>query len=266
MKIARKIVAMLTMTILLCVLLASTAFAAETGSMWVAVEQDEGTEALITTDTIVTDGVVKVSYNSELLTYESIEISQTYVAMYAVNAEEPGVVRISWVGKGDQELEDDAVCLIRLNFTGTGENNQIVLTGSAHGADGSTLTLADDSDTTAPEDSTASTEESAGDKQPESSSAATEEATDAAGVGTEEPNAGKNTEGSSSVTEESLETQEQDSANVEQSNDPNGDGENNSSTGDTSVIWLAMAVCILSAVAIITLLLGKQHGKGGYAV
>lgn len=267
MKIARKTVTMLIMTALFCSLLASAAFAAETGSMWVSAERNEGTAALIVADTAVTDGVVKVSYNSELLSYESIEVSQEYVAMYAVNAEEAGVVRISWVGNGNQELEDDAVCLIRLNFTGTAEDPQFVLTGSAHGIDGSVLTFADAPDTTALEVAIAQAQALDASKYTESSYAAAAAALEAAkavladgtAVQQEVDEAEQNLLGAILALEKV-------STETEESRDPSGDDGNNSSTGDTSMIRIAVAAGILSAAGIITLLLRRQHGKGGYAV
>lgn len=261
MKIARKTVVLLVMTALLCTLLIPSVFAAETGSMWVSVEHGEGTQALIVTDTAVTDGVIKVSYNSELLTYESIEISQTYIAMYAVNAEETGVVQISWVGSGNQEPEDHAVCLIRLNFAGTAEADQITLTGSAYGANGAALTFADAPDTTALEAAIADALALDAGAYTESSYAAALEALEAArAVLADSTAAQRDVDEAEKNLRAAMEALEKIPSGTEAA----GDG-NNSSTGDASVIRIAITAGILSAAAIVTLL-RKQYGKGGYAV
>lgn len=148
MKYVRKAATGLVLAAMLCMVLATAAFAAGTGSLWVNVVKSEGTSALIVTDATVTDGVVKLTYDSTALTYQEVVVAEEYVAMYAVNAEEAGTVLISWVAPEAYALDGEAVSLMQVNFTGT-SNAGITLTGTAHDAQGNTLTLADAPDTAA---------------------------------------------------------------------------------------------------------------------
>lgn len=274
MKIARKAAAVITMAALICTLLATAAFAAETGSLWVTVEQNEGTAALIVTDTVVTDGVVKLTYDSSKLTYESVEVTEDYVALYAVNAEEAGTVLISWVSPGEYTLKGDAVCLIRVNFSGVEENSTITLTGAAHNGSGSELTFADAPDTTKLEEAIAEaealdagkyTEESYGDvtealadaKTVLAENTATQAEVDAAEKALRSAmDALVKVSGSTENTEESSES------STTKATEDSGD---NANTGDNSNIWLFVVIAVLSAVAIIVLLIKMKPKKGGDA-
>lgn len=277
MKIARKVVTVLTMAALLCTLFAATAFAAESGSLWAAVEQSEGTVALIVTDTTVTDGVVKVTYDSSVLTYESTEVTAEYVAMYAVNAEEAGVVLISWVAPGPYELKDESVCLIRVNFSGKEEKNSITLTGTAHGEDGKELNFADAPDTAALEkaiadakalDESEYTEESYADVETALAAAeavladgtATQAEVDAAEEALRDAMDALVKDSGGTETESTEDDTTESSATSATKNTEDNGG--NSNTGDSSMIMVVMAVCILSAVGIVLLLVRMKSRKG----
>lgn len=274
MRIARKTVTLVTLAALLCTLLAATAFAAENGSLWAAVEQTEGTVALIVTDTTVTDGVVKVTYDSTKLTYKSTDVTAEYVAMHAVNAEEAGVVLISWVAPGPYELEDEAVCLIRVNFSGTEEENSIRLTGTAHDKDGNELSFADAPDTSALEKAIAEageleksdyTEESfealeealAEAEEVLADSTATQEEVDAAEKALRE--AMDALEKVSGGTEtESTKGEETESSSTRNTENSGG----NSNTGDSSMTTFFVALGTLSAAGIALLLVQMKSEKG----
>lgn len=130
----KKLVRMIALVAVLCALLAVSVFATETGSVWVSETSADGsTVAWIIADTTVTDGVITVTYDAAKLTYEGIELNETYVAMHAVNAEEAGVVAISWVAPGAYEL-DEADWLIKVNFSGTSETES-TLDGTVTGAE-----------------------------------------------------------------------------------------------------------------------------------
>ena len=142
MKRLKKIIGSMLMAAMLCMMMTTTAFAAEGDLVWLSVsETSDGTDALIVTNTTVTDGLVKVTYDSSKLTYQGVTVSDAYVAMYAANAEEAGIVLISWVAPEAYETEGDGIVLIGVNFTGTAEEDAIELTGKAQDADGNEVAV-----------------------------------------------------------------------------------------------------------------------------
>lgn len=127
----------LLMLVLLCGLLTVPAFAAGEEAVWVTLTKtSEGTAAAIVTDTTVTDGVVELTYDSTELTYEGVTVTEAYAAMYSVNAEEAGVVRISWVAPCEYEADPEGASVIQVSFTGEGDKENISLTGSANKGSG----------------------------------------------------------------------------------------------------------------------------------
>lgn len=152
MKRVRRAATALALAAMICMMLATAAFAAGTGSVWLSVNQDENTTALIVTDTTVTDGVIQLTYDSTCLTYVNVEVADAYVAMYAVNAEEAGVVKISWVAPGAFETDGGNVTLIQVNFSGSEEESTIGITGTAHDNQGSKVAVIGAVDTTALEE------------------------------------------------------------------------------------------------------------------
>ena len=133
MKLAGKAVTALLLAALMIVMLPVSAFAAEDGKVWLTVSEEEGkTAALIVADTQVTDGLVVVTYDSEALTYVGVKTVEAYVAKYAVNAEEPGVVKISWVAPGPYEVDGEAFAMIGVLFEGVEEESTMIINGIAH--------------------------------------------------------------------------------------------------------------------------------------
>lgn len=125
----KKITRVLVMAVLVCAMLTSLVFAAGDGSMWINnMESDGSTTSWIVTDGIVTDGLVELTYDSELLTYQSIEVNAN-VALYAVNAEEAGLVKISWVA-ADAAAPQEPQWLFQITFAGEGE---VTLSGAVNG-------------------------------------------------------------------------------------------------------------------------------------
>lgn len=158
MKRVKKTIRTLAAMALICMMLVMSVSAAEPDSVWLNVTESSSTEtttAVIVADTTVTDGLVELSYDAELLTYESIQVTEAYVAMYAVNAETPGVVKISWVAPNAYELED-AVVLIQVNFSGLSED--VTLTGEMNSADGTPVTQSANLDKSGLEDAIAEAE------------------------------------------------------------------------------------------------------------
>lgn len=150
MKRVKKTFRALAMVLIICMMLTTMVSAAEDGSVWLNVTETstDGTSAWIVADTTVTDGLVEITYDSEALTYEGVAVNDTYVAMYAVNADEAGLVKISWVAPGEYTLEDAAAWLIEVQFSGTEESSTITLTGTVNDAAGNKIEQGENLDTT----------------------------------------------------------------------------------------------------------------------
>lgn len=128
---------LLLLAVLVCAMLTVTVSAAGTDLVQVALEKDSaGVNAKISTDGVVTDGVVTLEYDSDALTYDSVEVTDEYVAMFAVNVDQPGVVRVSWVAPGAYEANSEGAKLILVKFTGTPDSTAMAMTGTATDGDG----------------------------------------------------------------------------------------------------------------------------------
>lgn len=151
MKSVKKTVRTLLLAALICVMLSTVVFAADNGSVWLSATETsgaEGTAALIVTDTTVTDGLVELTYDSSKLTYQGVEVTKAYVAMYSVNADEAGVVRISWVAPEAYETDGSGICLIQVNFSGVEEGSGMTLSGSVRDGEGNEVAFGTAPDTT----------------------------------------------------------------------------------------------------------------------
>ncbi len=143
MKRANKMARFLALVMALCLALTTMVYAAEAGMLWLSVtlsENGKDTTALLLTDTVVTDGLIKVTYDPEKLTYEDILVSSAYVAMHAVNADKAGELLISWVAPNAYTMEGNAAALIEIHFKGT-DGASLEITGEAHDADGNALSI-----------------------------------------------------------------------------------------------------------------------------
>lgn len=149
MKRVKKMTRTLVLAALLAVMLATAAMAAGDGSVWLnTTETDQNTAALVVTDTTVTDGIVELTYDSSALTYQGVAVTEGYVAMYAVNADEEGVVKISWVAPEAYQTDGSGISLIQVNFAGTEEESSLALSAVAHDAEGAEVALGTAPDTT----------------------------------------------------------------------------------------------------------------------
>ena len=134
MKRVKNSVRIIALATMLCMLLSLGVFAAENGSVWITeTDTDDGTVAFVVTDAAVTDGLVAVNYDADKLTYQSVTVNETYVAMHAVNADEPGVVLISWVAPAAVAPEGNEM-LIQVNFAGTSDED-VTLEGTVTGGE-----------------------------------------------------------------------------------------------------------------------------------
>ena len=133
MKSAKKFVRMMALAAVCCMLLTLGVFATENGSVWVAASSAEGqTVAAIMADGTVTDGVITLTADAATLTYQDVQFNENYVAMYAVNADTDGVVRISWVAPGEIDIQGED-WLMKVNYAGNSQE-AVVLTGTVTGA------------------------------------------------------------------------------------------------------------------------------------
>ena len=191
MKAVNKLLRLLALVLIMSMMLATVAFAAETGKVWISVAESangKDTVALILTDTTVTDGLVKVTYDPEALTYQGVMVSSEYVAMHSVNAEEPGTVLIAWVAPEAFEADGSVLTLIEVNFEGVQEENTLEAAGVAQDAEGNDIVIGS-VDTSALEEAIAKTEELKEEDYTEESWKALEEAKEAAEAVLEDPTA-----------------------------------------------------------------------------
>lgn len=130
MNCVKKTVRMTTILVLICMMLASTVFAASEGSVWFnPVQTDNQTTVYVVTDATVTDGLIEVIFDSEAMSYQGIEVNDALVAMYAVNADVAGTVKIGWVAPGEV-ASDENQWLFKVALSGVGE---VTLSGAING-------------------------------------------------------------------------------------------------------------------------------------
>lgn len=129
--------------VLLCTLPAVQANATDPvpPSIWVRPQLVDGSYvANICADATVTDGVITLHYDSSLMSFQEVIVDNQYVAVHAVNAQEPGVVKIAWVAPGDYGNTGATHILMQVCFTNV-ENAMVVLDGVVHGTDGRQMAI-----------------------------------------------------------------------------------------------------------------------------
>lgn len=144
MKHVRLAVRALFAAVLCCAALSGFAFAeAADNTAWVTLSKtaNNTTAAQIVSNAAVTDGVVELTYNSDTLTYQDVEVDEAHVAMYSVNADESGVVRVSWVAPDEGSAIADGAMLFQVNFAGAADAEDVTLSGTINGADGSIVPI-----------------------------------------------------------------------------------------------------------------------------
>lgn len=149
MKRGTNIARTLVLATVICMMLSCTVFAAEGGSVWVSTDSSstgEGTVAAIVTDTTVSDGLVELTYDPDELTFLDVTVDEAYVAVYAVNDAEAGIVKISWVAPEAYEADGSGICLIQVNFSGK-EETPIAITGTVCAPNGTELAITAPADT-----------------------------------------------------------------------------------------------------------------------
>ena len=143
MKRVKKTVRLLAVMVMVCMMLASAVFAADEGSVWLnAVQNEDQTDAYIVTDTAVTDGLVELTCDAESMDYLSVEVNEEYVAMYSMNTEEDGSVKIAWVAPSEMTPKENQ-WLFKVTFAGIGD---VAVSGSFNGGESAELAVLDTSE------------------------------------------------------------------------------------------------------------------------
>ena len=236
MKSVKRFARMMALAVAVCMLLTLSVFATETGSYWATESSAEGEAyAAVMGSGVVTDGVVEMPYDADALSPEDLQVNEAYVAMYSVNAEKAGVIRIAWVAPGEIEID--------------GEDWLFRLT-------------ADDENVEDPTEGEEPTEAPTEGEDPTEAPTEGEEPTEAPTEGEESTEAP--TEG-----EESTEAPAEDGEDATQApTKPSGNkkpGSNRPGTGDNTNITLLVAlslVCVAGIAAVVTVMVkGKKEGK-----
>ena len=226
MKSVKRFARMMSLAVEVCMLLTLSVFATETGSYWATESSAEGEAyAAVMGSGVVTDGVVEMLYDADALSPEDLQVNEAYVAMYSVNAEKAGVIRIAWVAPGEIEID--------------GEDWLFRLT-------------ADDENVEDPTEGEEPTEAPTEGEDPTEAPTEGEESTEAPTEG-EDP-----TEAPAEDGEDATQAPTKPSGNKKP-------GSNRPGTGDNTNITLLVAlslVCVAGIAAVVTVMVkGKKEGK-----
>ena len=141
MKHLQKLTFVLALCLLLTALPVKRAFAADGGSMWLRHFLADGGESVaLVADTTVASGVITLTYDTAVFTFKGLTVDSTYVLAHAVNDQEAGTLKISWVGTG---AGSGVHVLMRLQFAFnwwvSGGNPGIGLSGSVQNTKGEAI-------------------------------------------------------------------------------------------------------------------------------
>ena len=145
LKRVNKLIRALVMVAVVCAMLTSFVFAAGGDSLWIRnmeSAQEGRTDIWIVTDTTVTDGMVELTYDPKVMTYLGMEADNAYVAMFSINDQEPGIVKIAWVAPGETSPEGN-VTLMKVVFKGKGN---VTVSGSVNGGEAGDFAALDTSE------------------------------------------------------------------------------------------------------------------------
>ena len=98
-----------------------------------------GVTVAVCADAQVASGVITITYNKDVLTFQQLKLEDQYVLVHSINAEEAGVIKISWIGTGT-EPKTDGYVLLWLEFAGMPDLSA-VMTGTAYDATGNKLAI-----------------------------------------------------------------------------------------------------------------------------
>ena len=252
MKSVKRFARMMALAVAVCMLLTLSVFATETGSYWATESSAEGEAyAAVMGSGVVTDGVVEMPYDADALSPEDLQVNEAYVAMYSVNAEKAGVIRIAWVAPGEIEIDGED-WLFRL--TADDEN------------------VEDPTEGEEPTEAPTEGEEPTEGEDPTEAPTEGEEPTEAPTEGeepTEAPTEGEESTEAPTEGEDPTEAPAEDGEDATQApTKPSGNkkpGSNRPGTGDNTNITLLVAlslVCVAGIAAVVTVMVkGKKEGK-----
>ena len=143
MKNVKRALSLLVLAALIGTLMTTAVLADENPGVWLRVTEDpqQGTvTVLIVTNTTVTSGNVKLSYDSGALTYREITVNSDCVLQHSVNPNTPGAVKIAWVAPGAYAADGSGLELMRVIFTGT-DASSLELSGVIHDSIGDPISL-----------------------------------------------------------------------------------------------------------------------------
>lgn len=154
MKRINKSISLMLTAALSCVLLSGYAFADSGNALWSDLDQTSNeVAAQIVTNTVVSDGVIDVTFDAEKLTYAGCDFEgengqyTSYVAMYAVNdtQAQQGIVKISWIAPDTYQSTGDIQNLFQVKFQATAGGavtaGDVKLSGTVNTPDGQTVAV-----------------------------------------------------------------------------------------------------------------------------
>ena len=99
----------------------------------------DGVTIAVCADAQVAGGVITITYNKDVLTFQQLKLEEQYVLSHAINDQEAGIIQISWIGTG-AESKTDGYVLMWLEFVGPADLGA-VMTGSVFGMPGNILPI-----------------------------------------------------------------------------------------------------------------------------
>ncbi len=252
MRVAKKLLCALIVVAALCTMMATTAFAAESGNLWLNVtgEAQKRTTVVVCADTTVTNGMVELRYDSSKLTYDSVTVSEAYVSVFAVNADTEGVIKIAWVAPGAYETDGTGIALINVHFKGEAGDSLVTVSGNVYDVDGQLMDIINPLDTAALEAAIAKAEKlDKKDYTAESYAPVAEALTEA-----------------KAVLADSGATQEEVDAATKKLNDAMAGlvkgGDDSADTGD-NIVPVLVVLLLSATAAVVLILVGKKKGWWG---
>lgn len=132
----------LALCLVLALLPVASAHAAEGGSIWLRhLPTEEGYTIALVADTAIGSGVITITYETDVYTFQELTVDSAFVAAYAVNEQEAGTIKISWVGTG---ADIGAHVPMRLQFSMnlfSGAYPSVDLSGSIYSANGEEVAI-----------------------------------------------------------------------------------------------------------------------------
>lgn len=136
----RKFAILLALCLVLAALPITSAAAAQSGNLWLRqIPTGDGLTIAVCADTAVASGVITITYDSDVLSFQELTVDSAYVLAHAANDKEAGTVQISWIGTGS-DAAGEGYALLRLRFEGNADQSA-VLTGTVYDAAGNTIAI-----------------------------------------------------------------------------------------------------------------------------